>query len=81
MQGRKTNNFISLLISLVFSVGLISCGGGGGGDQLPAEPLIQPTGNIAGIGFGGLLINSDVSVYDWSTGAEGTLLGTTKTGH
>ncbi len=78
MQGCITSNVKKLFFLFSVVLILISCGGGNT-DSLPAKPTIEPTGTVNGIGFDGLLINADVSVYNWSTGTVGDLLGTTKT--
>lgn len=60
-------NYIALLISLVF---LAACGGGSGSPTPPPVPF----GSVSGTAFDGLIINGTVSVYDFSTGAKGSLL-------
>lgn len=62
-------NYIALLISLVF---LTACGGGGGNSSAP-PPV--PFGSVSGTAFDGLILNGTVSIYDFSTGAKGALLG------
>jgi len=67
-------NGLALLVSLVF---LTACGGGaggGGGSTSPTGSTI-PYGSVSGKAFDGLILNGTVSVYDFSTGAKGALLG------
>ena len=68
-------NYLALLISLVF---LTACGGGAGsgGGSGPTGSTI-PVGSVSGISFDGLILNGTVSVYDFTTGAKGALLGQT----
>ena len=68
-------NCLVLFISLVF---LTACGGGGGsgGSTSPTGSTI-PVGSVSGISFDGLILNGTVSVYDFTTGAKGALLGQT----
>ena len=65
-------NYIALLISLVF---LAACGGGGSSSAPPPVPF----GSVSGTAFDGLILNGTVSIYDFSTGAKGVLLGQTMT--
>ena len=68
-------NYLALLISLVF---LTACGGGGGsGGGSGSTGSTIPVGSVSGISFDGLIINGTVSVYDFTTGAKGALLGQT----
>ena len=66
-------NCLALLISLVF---LTACGGGAGSGSSPTGSTI-PIGVISGTSFDGLIIGGTVSVYDFTTGAKGALLGQT----
>ena len=69
-------NYLALLISLVF---LTACGGGAGGGSGSTSPTGStiPVGIVSGTSFDGLIINGTVSVYDFTTGAKGALLGQT----
>ena len=60
-------NYIALLVSLVF---LTACGGGSS-----SMPPPIPFGSVSGTAFDGLILNGTVSVYDFTTGAKGALLG------
>jgi len=66
-------NNLALLISLVF---LTACGGGAGSGSSPTSSTI-PIGVVSGTSFDGLIIGGTVSVYDFTTGAKGALLGQT----
>ena len=63
-----------LLISLIF---LTACGGGGGSSVCSTCPTgsTVPYGSVSGKAFDGLILNGTVSVYDFSTGTKGALLG------
>ena len=65
-------NYIVLLFSLAF---LTACGGGGGGGSTGPTGSTIPVGSVSGTAFDGLILNGTVSVYDFSTGAKGALLG------
>jgi hypothetical protein len=67
-------NNLALLISLVF---LTACGGGGSGGSSGSTGTTIPVGSVSGTSFDGLIINGTVSVYDFTTGAKGSLLGQT----
>lgn len=59
---------------LCLSVTVAGCGGGGG---LPPE---RPAMTITGVAVDGPLVNADVRIYSFSTGAKGELLAETQTG-
>jgi hypothetical protein len=67
-------NYFALLFISVF---LSACGGGGSAGSAGGNPsgLSIPVGSVSGIGFDGLLINSDISIYDFTSGTKGALLG------
>lgn len=65
-------NNLALLISLVF---LTACGGGSAGGSSGSTGSTIPNGYVSGISFDGLVLGGTVSVYDFSTGAKGALLG------
>jgi len=67
-------NNLALLISLVF---LTACGGGSAGGSSGSTGSTIPVGSVSGTSFDGLIINGTVSVYDFTTGAKGALLGQT----
>ena len=54
---------------------LAACNGGGSS----GTPAAVPTATVAGTALDGLIINGTVSVYDFSGGVRGTLLGTAMT--
>jgi len=60
-------NYLALLISLVF---LTACGGGSS-----SMPPPVPFGSVSGTAFDGLILNGTVSVYDFTNGVKGALLG------
>lgn len=66
-------NYFYLAFALFISL-LTACGGSSGGG--PAGSTI-PIGTVTGVGFDGLLINSTISIYDFSSGLKGALLGQT----
>ncbi len=61
----------ALLFSLAF---LAACGGAGSGGS-PSTGSTIPVGVVAGTAFDGLILGGTVSVYDFTTGAKGALLG------
>lgn len=68
-------NYFILFFAALF---LASCGGGAG--DAGACSTCQtgstiPVGTVSGTTFDGLIINGTVSVYDFSTGTKGALLG------
>ena len=60
-------NYIALLVYLVF---LTACGGGSS-----SMPPPVPFGSVSGTAFDGLILNGTVSVYDFTNGVKGALLG------
>jgi len=60
------------LIFVLLGVLLSACGGGGGESAAP-QPI--PTASVSGTAVDGLVFNGTISVYDFSTGAKGALLG------
>lgn len=78
-------NYLSLLITIFL---LAACGGGSGGGAAGAGSGSCPTcstgstvpvGSVSGTSFDGLIINGTASVYDFTTGAKGALLGSAQT--
>jgi hypothetical protein len=63
------------LYIVIFSLVLSACGGSGSNSTPPAVP----TAGISGTAFDGLIMNGTVKVYDFSTGAKGSLLAQAKT--
>jgi hypothetical protein len=47
--------------------------------NLPVPPVVIPTGSVSGKAFDGLISNGTVSIYDFTTGAKGNVLGTATT--
>lgn len=65
-------NYLALLV-LVF---LTACGGGGSSvcSTCPTGSTV-PYGSVSGKAFDGLILNGTVSVYDFTSGTKGALLG------
>lgn len=64
----RNPSFIVVLLTIVLS----ACSGGGGETASP-QPI--PTASVSGAAVDGLVFNGTVSVYDFSTGSKGALLG------
>ena len=63
----------------ILAIILTACGGGiGGSSNTSPPPPPIPTGSVSGITFDGLIKNGDVTIYDFTTGAKGAVLGTAK---
>ena len=69
-------NCLALFFSFAF---LAACGGGAGNESSGSSPTGStiPVGVVSGTSFDGLIIGGTVSVYDFTTGAKGALLGQT----
>lgn len=63
------------LLILALSLVLVACGGGGGASGSSSTPPPIPFGSVSGSTFDALIVGGTVSVYDFSTGAKGALLG------
>lgn len=67
------------LLVMVLSLVLVACGGGGGGggggsgDGIIGSTV--PLGSVSGSTFDALIVGGTVSVYDFSGGSKGALLG------
>ena len=66
-------NFFALFFVILF---LTACGGGSAGNTNTSSPTgsTLPAGTVTGVGFDGLLMNSTISIYDFSNGTKGGLL-------
>jgi len=80
------NKRISILFLLFGSVllALTGCGGGGGSgrsvdDDVSNLPGARPKANVSGVAFDGLIIGGTVDIFDFTSGAKGEKLGSTKT--
>jgi hypothetical protein len=68
-------NYLTWFFCFAF---LVSCGGGSGsGPGGGSIGSTIPVGVVSGTSFDGLILNGTVSVYDFSTGVKGALLGQT----
>ena len=63
-------NYLFLLFSLLLISG---CGGGSGAGGVTGSTI--PVGGVSGVSFDGLILAGTVSVYDFTTGSKGALLG------
>ena len=68
---------IPLVLLLV--AGLTACGGGSGGDTSGSLPASRPAGTVSGVAFDGVVSGGTVSIYDFSSGSKGALLGSGQT--
>lgn len=64
----------NIYIFLILTLALSACGGAGSGGTPPPVP----TGGVSGTTFDGLIVDGTVTVYDFSTGVKGKLLGQNK---
>jgi hypothetical protein len=74
----KGNLMRALFLALASSLLLASCGGGGSSDSgnpTGSTGTTIPAGTVSGTSFDGLIINGTVSVYDFTTGSKGALIG------
>ena len=73
--------FTPIVICLAFL--LTACGGGGAsssGSTWGSLPPTRPAGTVSGVAFDGVVSGGTVSIYDFSSGARGDLLGSGQTG-
>ncbi len=63
---------------------LTACGGGGSsssGATSGSLPASRPAGTVSGVAFDGVVSGGTVSIYDFSHGSKGALLGSGQTGN
>ena len=63
-------------IILFVSLLMASCGGGGSAGSVAPE---RPVATVSGTAFDGLIINGDVSIFDFSDGVRGEILSSGNT--
>ena len=76
------NIFTPIVIFLTLI--LTACGGGGSssdGSTSGSLPGSRPAGTVSGVAFDGVVSGGTVSIYDFSSGSKGALLGSGQTGN
>ena len=75
------NFFTPIVISLALI--LTACGGGGSSSSDSTSgslPASRPAGTVSGVAFDSVVSGGTVSIYDFTTGTKGALLGSGQTG-